>query len=87
MLGARLGPITTYYVSIETKIFWKCRVLRLIFEFRALNTETWNGNIYTSDETFETTEDFMTNTGKDKSDDASSQLAACDVTAYIYISA
>ena len=71
----------------KLKHFESVEFLRHIFEFRALNTETWNGNIYTNDETFETTEDFMTITGKDKSDDASSQPAACDVTAYINISA
>ena len=56
--------------------------MRHIFEFLALITENWNGNIYTNYETFEPTEEFRTTTRKDKSDDASLQPAACDATVY-----
>ena len=60
----------------KLKCFEWAEVLRHIFEFRALITEIWIGNIYTKDETFDPTEDFMTTTRKDKSDDACTQLAA-----------
>ena len=60
-------------------------MLQHIFEFSALITENWIGNIYTNDETLDPTEDFMTTTTKEKSDDASLQPAACNFTVYTNI--
>ena len=42
-----------------------------MFEFLALITENWKGNIYTNDVTFGPTEEYRTTTRKDKSDDES----------------
>ena len=60
----------------KPKYFDWAQILRHIFDFLALITENWNGNIYTNDETFEPTEEFRTTTRKDKSDAASPQPAA-----------
>ena len=70
---------------LKLKNFESVEFLRHIFEFRALNNETWNGNIYKNDETFDPTENFMTTTTKEKSDDASLQPAACIFTVYTNI--
>ena len=82
MCNGRLGPTTTYNVSVEAQILWLSRNNAAYFWISCPNYwklkwqhlyKWWN---------FWPTEESRTTTRKDKSDDASLQPAACDATVY-----